>query len=56
LEVKKERVEFEEAISVKVIFYDKKIKELLESIERKDNMIENLKNNRMEADERIKFL
>lgn len=37
----------QEAINLKIAYYDKKIKEYIDAIDRKDGMIENLKIQRL---------
>ncbi len=46
MELVRDRDEYEEAMALKIGFYDKKFKDLLENIERKDQIVEKLKSQR----------
>lgn len=41
---------------MKVAYYDKKIKEYIDSIDRKDSLIENLKNQKMDFENKCRFV
>ena len=56
LEMGKQYAEMEEAMNLKVNFYDKKIKQYIDNIERKENIIENLKHQRLDAENKAKFM
>lgn len=43
LETQRNYCELEEATNLKIAYYDKRVKEYLDSIDRKDSIIENLK-------------
>jgi prefoldin subunit 5 len=51
----RDKIEYEEAINLKISFYDRKIKELLENIERKDQVIDKLKHNRADLEDKLKL-
>lgn len=44
------------AINQKILFYEDKIRQKIDTIARKDNTIENLKEKRMELENKAKFL
>lgn len=51
----RDKAEFEEATQLKMTFLDKKIKELIDTIERKESIIEKTKSSKCELEDKMKM-